>query len=89
MMKIFDSSVKMDPTWTGRRRVVAVSLVSVIGLTAYAISAKNDPAATALITLWGWIVTNYLGWPTVERINGIPSQTKRINDNPIKSIETS
>ena len=74
----------MDPTWIGRRRVIAVSLVSVIGLTAFAIYYKNETAVVPLITLWGWIVTNYLGWPTVERISGIPSQSKKI-DEPIKS----
>lgn len=70
----------MDPTWTGRRRVVAVSLISVISLTGLSIFYNNSTAVTPLITLWGWIVTNYLGWPAVERINGIPSQSKKIED---------
>ena len=79
MKNPFKSEIKLDPTWTGRRRVIAVSLISVIGLTALSIFHKNETAITPLITLWGWIVTNYLGWPTVERINGIPSQTKRVD----------
>lgn len=74
------SSIQLDPSWTGRRRVVAASLVSTIALTAFAIYYKNDAAVTPLVTLWGWIVTNYLGWPTVERINGIPSQSKKIDE---------
>lgn len=72
-------SVVMDPAWSGRRRVVRLTLLSCLGLAIYSMTLGASMAAIVfppLALLAGSVIGSYVFGAAWERTNGIPSGNK-------------
>ena len=68
------SKVRLDPEWTGRRRIVHATLISCLGLSVYAVSHSAAMAEAVLpntTTLAGAVVGAYVFGAAWERVRGV------------------
>jgi hypothetical protein len=75
--------VRMDPTWTGRRRAVACTLLACLGLAVRSMELGTEMAAIVFPTV-GTVVSAalalYVGGAVYERSKGISSLSARPQD---------
>lgn len=70
------SKVSLDPSWYGRRLVARLSLATCFVFSVYALYRGVEMVVAVFpytAGLAGWIISNYLGWSSYERVSGIPS----------------
>lgn len=82
-------TVKLDPQWAGRRRVVIGTLVACLSLSVYAIMRDNGSGFLAsgvvgpCAILAGAVVGSYCFSAEWGRINGVPSGNVTIAPTPV------
>jgi len=82
-MNYWFSNVKADPTWTGRRRVIRLTLLSCLVLSEQAV--LGGPGLAQAVLPWtgglaGAVIGSYVFGAAWERTSGIQSQNK-VEDN--------
>lgn len=73
---VLGKKIKMDPSWTGRRRVVRLSLLTCLLLAAWSMHISVEMAGVVfppLAILAGSVIGSYVFGAAWERSSGVPS----------------
>lgn len=75
------AKLRPDPSWSGRRRVIRLSLLAAFGMSEQAILGGADLAQAVLpwtLGLAGAVIGSYVFGAAWERTSGIPSENKYV-----------